>query len=360
MMKKKTLAALTALLLIIMLCVPALAADSSRSFSFSLTSEGRSAITAALGSEFSVDFTLRRTDSNEEWGMYAWQTEIAYDAEIFEVVEGSVTAPEGVGSSLHLSGTTGKVYFNDFSFSQSGDNYPAVLESCSFRLRVIGHGGQYSIRNTNYKVSTKGGTDVYTAEAADLTVTIPSARASERYTDVPAGSWYEEAVGFVTDRGLFQGTSDTTFSPELSMTRAMMVTVLWRLDGKSAPGAACSFDDVPGDQWYSDAVSWAAANGIVDGYGDGRFGPDDPITREQMAVILFRYCGFKGYDTGKSADISRYDDAGNVSSWAREAMCWANGTGLITGMTESTLAPQETATRAQVATILMRFIKLEK
>jgi hypothetical protein len=359
-MKKRAKAALTALLLFFMLCVPALAADGSRSFSFSLTSDNGSTITANLGSEFTVDFTLRRTDSSEEWAMYAWQTEIAYDAEAFEIVEGSVTVPDGVGSSLHLSGSTGKVYFNDFSFSKSGDSYPAVLEGCSFRLRVIGQGGEYSIRNTNYKVSTEGGMDTYSAEAADLTVTVRSVRASERFTDVPAGSWYEEAIGFVTDRGLFQGTSDTTFSPELSMTRAMLVTVLWRLDGKPSPSAAAGFDDVPGGQWYSEAVSWAAANGIVDGYGDGRFGPDDPITREQMAVILYRYCAFKGYETSEPADISRYDDAESVSSWAREAMCWANGAGLITGMTETTLAPKETATRAQVATILMRFVRLMK
>ena len=359
-MKKRAKAALAALLLFFMLCVPALAADGSRSFSFSLTSDNGSTITANLGSEFTLDFTLRRTDSEEEWAMYAWQTEIAYDAEAFEIVEGSVTVPDGVGSSLHLSGSTGKLYFNDFSFSKSGDSYPAVLEGCSFRLRVIGPGGEYSIRNTNYKVSTKGGTDTYAVEAKDLTVTVRSVRASERFSDVPAGSWYEEAIGFVTDRGLFQGTSDTTFSPELSMTRAMLVTVLWRLDGKPDSAAADGFDDVPGDQWYSEAVSWAAANGIVDGYGDGRFGPDDPITREQMAVILYRYCAVKGYETSEPADISRYDDAESVSSWAREAMCWANAAGLITGMTETTLAPKETATRAQVATILMRFVRLMK
>ena len=117
---------------------------------------------------------------------------------------------------------------------------------------------------------------------------------------------------------------------------------------------------MPANQWYSDAVSWAAANGIVEGYGGGKFGPNDPITREQMAAILYRYCAFKAYDTSESADISRYDDAGSVSSWAREAMSWANGAGLITGMTGTTLAPRETATRAQVAMILMRFVKLMK
>ncbi len=360
MMKKRSQAAFAALLFFIMLCFPALAADSSRSFSFSLTSNGGSAITSDVGSEFTVDFTLRRTDSGEEWAMYAWQTEIAYDAETFEIVEGSITVPEGVGSSLHLNGSTGKVFFNDFSFSKNGNSYPAVLEGCSFRLRVIGSSGDYSIRNTNFKVSTQGGTDTYDTQSADLTVNVRSVRASDRFIDVPVGSWYEEAIDFVTDRGLFQGTSDTTFSPELSMTRAMLVTVLWRLDGKPGPATAGEFDDVPGDQWYSDAVFWAAANGIVDGYGDGRFGPDDPITREQMAVILYRYCAFKGYETSEPADISRYDDAESVSSWAREAICWANGAGLITGMTDTTLAPKETATRAQVATILMRFVRLTK
>ncbi len=179
-----------------------------------------------------------------------------------------------------------------------------------------------------------------------------------RFTDVDPEAWYHECVDYAVSRGLMKGTSETTFEPGAPVTRAMIVTILHRLEGEpSAVGAAATFADVPADRWYTAAVEWARENGLAEGYGDGRFGPMDPVTREQLAAILFRYAAFKGWDTAISGDLSAYIDAGEISPWALEAMAWANGAGLITGRTASTLAPAGTAARAEAAAILMRLLE---
>lgn len=176
------------------------------------------------------------------------------------------------------------------------------------------------------------------------------------FTDVPASAWYYDAVRFVYERGMMAGTGNNQFSPNVTTTRAMIVTILYRLENQPAAGSA-NFTDVPAGQWYTSPIAWAAANGIVGGYGDGRFGPNDTITREQMAAILYRYAQFKGYDVSNTGDLSRYADASQVSDWARTAIGWANAQGLITGNTATTLNPTGSATRAEVATILMRFVE---
>lgn len=193
-----------------------------------------------------------------------------------------------------------------------------------------------------------------TVEATFVEVTEEPSPTVLPFTDVPASAWYYDAVEFVYERGMMAGTGNNQFSPNVTTTRAMIVTILHRLENQPAAGSS-SFTDVPAGQWYTDAVTWAAANGIVGGYGDGRFGPNDTITREQMAVILYRYAQFKGYDVSNTGNLSRYTDAGQVSTWARTAMGWANAQGLITGNTATTLNPTGSATRAEVATILMRF-----
>ena len=180
------------------------------------------------------------------------------------------------------------------------------------------------------------------------------------FTDVPAGSWYYDAVQYVYEEGLMGGTGNNRFSPDLTTSRAMIVTILYRLEGSPAVTGGMSFADVSDGQWYSDGVAWASANGIVTGYGDGRFGPNDPITREQMAAILYRYAGFAGQSTTGQADLSGYTDAGRVSPYAAEAMGWAVDRGLITGVSADTLSPGGSATRAQVATILMRFCQMDE
>ena len=174
-----------------------------------------------------------------------------------------------------------------------------------------------------------------------------------------AGHWAHAGIDFALKQGLFNGMSATTFEPDGSMTRAMLVTVLWRLDGSRAPAGRNTFTDVPGGQWFTDAVTWAAENGVVNGIGSGRFDPDGRVTREQIATILFRYAA-KHYDTSARANLSVFPDAGQVSAYAREALAWANAAGLVNGTDNGCgliLDPQGDATRAQVAAILMRYIK---
>ncbi len=174
------------------------------------------------------------------------------------------------------------------------------------------------------------------------------------FTDV-SGHWAIDAITYVYNNGLFNGVSDTLFAPNSTMTRAMLVTVLYRMEKTPAVTEGRSFSDVKSGTWYTDAVSWASSHEIVKGFDDGTFGPNKDITREQMAAILMRYAEYKGYDVSKTADISAYTDASKVGSWALDDMRWAVGSGLITGIDSKTLAPKGNATRAQVATILMRF-----
>ena len=175
------------------------------------------------------------------------------------------------------------------------------------------------------------------------------------FTDVKTGDWFYDAVRYAVEKELFNGTSETTFAPNADMTRAMLVTVLHRLEGRPAVTGTNSFSDVKSGEWYTDAVIWATANGIVGGYGNDLFGTDDPITREQMATMLLRYAAYKKYDTAKANDLAGFTDSISIASYALDAMKWANAEGLITGRTATTLAPTGTATRAEVATILMRF-----
>ncbi len=140
------------------------------------------------------------------------------------------------------------------------------------------------------------------------------------------------------------------------MTRAMLVTVLYRLEGTPPITGTNGFTDVKGGQWYTNAVIWANENGIVEGYGNSLFGVNDNITREQIAAILYRYAVYKGYDVSAASNLTGYTDAGKISSWALGALKWANAEGFVNGRTSTTLVPAGAATRAEVATIFMRFV----
>ena len=177
------------------------------------------------------------------------------------------------------------------------------------------------------------------------------------YTDLVRNNWYHDGIHFCIEEGMMRGTSDTLFGPDSVTTRAMLVTILWRLEGEPAVGSSGKFRDVPAGMWYSGAIEWAAANGIVDGYGNGTFGPGSTITREQMAVIMWRYAQYKGMDTsdGTNAGIASYTDTGAISTWAVPAMQWACTNGLINGTGSGILNPAGHATRAQTAAILYRF-----
>ena len=178
------------------------------------------------------------------------------------------------------------------------------------------------------------------------------------FADVAADAWYADAVQYVYENGMMSGTSETTFSPDLTTTRGMIVTILYRLEGSpdlSNENLGYPYADVDANAYYADAVYWARQNGIVSGMSAEQFAPNNAITREQMAAILYRYAQFKGYDVSAKADLSVYTDAAQVSTYATNAMAWANGAQLITGTSQTTLTPAGNATRAQVATILMRF-----
>jgi enterochelin esterase-like enzyme len=172
------------------------------------------------------------------------------------------------------------------------------------------------------------------------------------------GHWSASFVNFASSRQLFNGTSDTTFSPDLSMSRAMLSTVLWSLEGSTTGNAQSSLSDVASGAWYGEAVNWATSNGLITGYADGTFGGDDSVTREQLAVILYNYANLQGVDTSASGNLAQFNDNGNVSSWASNAMGWAVGAGLISGTGNNTLDPAGTATRAQVAVMMQNMIGL--
>ncbi|MCD7947633.1 MAG: S-layer homology domain-containing protein [Oscillospiraceae bacterium] len=185
----------------------------------------------------------------------------------------------------------------------------------------------------------------------DVTVTFTSGG----FTDVKAGAWYEAAVSYAVSAGLFNGTSATEFSPDTGMTRGMFVTVLGRMAGAQTSGySQTGYSDAPIDQWYGGYIAWASENSIVTGVGDGKFDPDGLLTREQIAAMLYRYEQFIGGDTTTRADLSAFPDSEAVSDWARDALAWANGQGLMNGM-DGALAPKGTASRAQVAQIFMNY-----
>ncbi len=175
------------------------------------------------------------------------------------------------------------------------------------------------------------------------------------FIDVPENAWYYEAVKFVHQNGLMSGTGADTFSPNLDTTRGMIVTILYQLEGKPEVSEATTFTDVKSTAYYAKAVAWANAAGVVAGYGDGTFGPNDRITREQMATILYNYAKYKEYDVSEQAVLDQYLDDHEISRYAMDPMQWANASGMINGVTETTLVPKGGAIRCQAAMILMKF-----
>ena len=181
--------------------------------------------------------------------------------------------------------------------------------------------------------------------------------AENPFRDVLESDWFYEDVLFAHSEGLLKGTAKRTFSPYASTTRAMIATVLWRMDGSPKADADSRFTDVAGSQWYSDAVAWADENGIVRGFGDGTFAPNAPVTREQFAAMLCRYAQYSGDAVEPSRSLADFNDADQVSTWAKDAMRWAVSSGILTGKPGKRLDPQGTATRAEIAAVLRRYLK---
>lgn len=228
-------------------------------------------------------------------------------------------------------------------------------------LTFIAADGCTAVYNDARRNSPVGGTNLSEyyltgSPAQDIAIYDNAPKPAVPFTDIKKSDWFYCDAVYAFRNGLMNGTSGTEFSPNQKTTRAMIVTILYRIDGSPAVSGSCSFKDVKQGMWYTDPVIWANKNGIVQGYSSTEFGTDDNISREQMAAILYRYSNYKGYDVSKTKSISSFTDASKVSDYFIEAMKWAYGNGLINGTSETTLSPKDGASRAQVAAILHRFI----
>lgn len=267
----------------------------------------------------------------------------------------------GTGSSG--GGSAYSYYTITASADQGGSISPlgnhSVREGLDKAFTISPNEG-YSIADVLVDGKSVGAVETYTfrriSKAHAIHAKFEQKKAEIPFTDVAAGAWYYDAVRFVYEKSLMQGTRATTFSPSATTTRGMIVTILHRLEWAPVVGSN-PFSDVESGEYYADAVAWAAENGIVNGYGGGKFGPEDAITREQMAVILMNYAKLKGYDTTTMADLDKFSDAGKINAWAQTAMGWANANELINGKGSGILDPYGNATRAEVAAILQRFVE---
>lgn len=195
--------------------------------------------------------------------------------------------------------------------------------------------------------------------ASKVTVEASFAKTSsspvDSFLDVNTGAWYYDAVKYAVENGLMSGTGTYTFEPNTTLSRGMIAQMLYALEGKPSVSSANNFTDVSSSDWYDKAASWAQSKGIITGYEDGRFGPNDPLTREQLALILYNYAKSEGHSTSTKADLSKFADDTSTSPWAQQAMSWAVGEGLLSGRGVNMLYPTGTATRAEVAQIMMNF-----
>lgn len=212
----------------------------------------------------------------------------------------------------------------------------------------------------DYTAPSSGGGGSYTpAPTPDEELEEPDTPLVDKpflFEDVAEADWFYDAVKFAVESGIMKGVSDTVFSPMEVTTRGSIITMIHRLEAE--PEGLATFPDVASTEWYGKAVAWGADHGIVKGYDDGTFAPNESITREQMAAILYRYAGFKGYDVSASAELDAFADGGEVSSWAQEAVRWAVGVGLIHGKGGNRLDPAGTASRGEAAAMMMRFNEL--
>ena len=246
-----------------------------------------------------------------------------------------------------------------------GSDIPSVREAYNAYIDLTGYVptwrghtfiGWYTERSLTNKVSGVYLTKDMTVYALWRVDENPNTGANP-FTDVSEKDWFYSDVMFVYENGLMLGTSKTLFSPHGTATRGMMATILWRMEGSPAPKGKNSFTDVVAGKWYADAITWAAENGIFAGYGKDKFGPDDPITREQLAAIFYRYADYKGYDLTVKGNLDTFKDADKITDYAKTAMQWVVGSGLVKGKSGNLLDPQGTATRAEIAAMLHRLIE---
>lgn len=211
---------------------------------------------------------------------------------------------------------------------------------------------------TSSEIKEDGTASLRMTHASQYAIIIDKQSHELPFTDLGEGQWYESAVRYVYLNGIMQGMSDTIFQPNGTLSRAMAVQILYNLEGQpdiSDENLGYPYSDVDADSWYGNAVYWARITGVATGYGDNTFHPTDSITRQEFAQILYNYADYKGYDLSAQGDFSTFPDAGSIAEWAETAMSWANGNELINGHDDGTIDPKGTTTRAQAASILMKF-----
>lgn len=253
-----------------------------------------------------------------------------------------LTVSGGEGSGSYTEGTKVKLV-------------PAVSSGKAFvRWDVTGAGAV--LGGDGYYYITMPASDVTAVAVWRAVCPLGDKCPTKDFTDNPVTYWAHNDIDSVIALRLFKGTSGTTFGPDIVMSRCMLITVLYRLEGSpNVTGYENRFTDVDADGYYYNALLWGSHNNISNGYSDGRFAPDDPLTREQLVTFLHRYANYKGYNTDVYTDIGGYSDAAEVSPFARESMCWAIGAGIVNGTGNNTLSPQDSALRAQVAAMFNRF-----
>lgn len=275
----------------------------------------------------------------------------------FALADGIDSATVSGSGNLALNCTAGDVTVafngtaaNGVTLARSGDS--VTISGASGGSVVVSENGA-----TTTTTTITPGQDVSVTLDGDINEEPDTPAGDMPFTDVRTSDWFYDPVKYVYEEGLMTGTGATAFAPNVTTTRAMIVSILYRLEGGPAvSGNSSPFNDVHTSDWYYDAVRWAERTGVVGGVGDGRFTPNTAITREQLAAMLMNYANYKHQNVSARADLSRYSDADRVSAWAEDAVAWANAEGYISGMTATTIAPQGSATRAQVAAILQRYL----
>lgn len=274
----------------------------------------------------------------------------------FALADGIDSATVSGSGNLALNCTAGDVTVtfngtaaNGVTLARSGDS--VTISGASGGSVVVSENGA-----TTTTTTITPGQDVSVTLDGDINEEPDTPAGDMPFTDVRTSDWFYDPVKYVYEEGLMTGTGATAFAPNVTTTRAMIVSILYRLEGGPVVSGSSPFNDVHTSDWYCDAVRWAERTGVVGGVGGGRFAPNTAITREQLAAMLMNYANYKHQNVSARADLSRYSDADGVSAWAEDAVAWANAEGYISGMTATTIAPQGSATRAQVAAILQRYL----
>ena len=271
------------------------------------------------------------------------------------------------GQSSGSGGGSARKYSVSVSETENGTvnvSQTSVYSGNSLTITAIPDEG-YVVSDMLINGKSVGRETVYTINSVkeNIEVKVIFAEKTELpFIDVIESDWFFENVKYAYENGLLKGISETKFGPQIEMTRAMLVTVLYRAEGEPSVEGSIPFADVDSAVYYANAVIWGQQNGIIKGYSETEFGPYDKITREQIAAIMHRYAQYKGYDVsvGENTNILSYDDFDSISEYAIPSMQWAVGSGLIKGKSESTLNPLDNATRAEIAAILQRFIEANK